>query len=298
MQKREFIKKIAEDSELDYKTTKKVIENFEELMLDIIAMNDSIDLRFAIIGGYEKEPRKITGYYSVLRKVEKRHGWTVCKSGSPFCNFTKEANYYTPIDPEEFFARVDQKYKTKARQFRKDYNLPEIPEYEGLSEEEIEELCVKADILNMDKYQKRRYYKNKKNKLKGQVDTKIIQEDLKKQLDSGIPKDQLKIRSKEEIIKDLEKEWKQVQNREYCKEWDPGEESYASFYNKYIQGDNKKYNEIKNDEGFFADLFGEDFYTSEILDKLSEMKEKEKERQEQKRIEKARRIKQRKERKG
>lgn len=297
MEKKDFIKKIAEDSDVDYKTAKKVVENLEELVLDIIAMNDKISFKFAVIGGYEKEPKKITGYYSVLKKVEKRHGWSVAKGGTPFCEFTKEANYYQPIDPVEFFSRVDQKYKTKARQFRKDYGIPEISEYEGLSEEQIESLCEKADTLGMTDSEKKLYYKRRKNRNHSLANSSLVQLDLKKQLDSGIPKDQLKIRDKEEIIKDLQKEWKKNQNREKKRDWDPDQETFIDFYFKKTKEINDDYKEIMENP-FFIEILGEQYYNSDIVKNLQEFKKKEEERIKQNYIEKRRIINARKEKKA
>ena len=54
-----------------------------------------------------------------------------------------------------------QPLRSKLREFRKVANLPEIPEYENLSEEEIAELCKRADKREFEALPPRRKYRKR-----------------------------------------------------------------------------------------------------------------------------------------
>lgn len=214
MVRTQFYRNISEETGIRYSDVVKVIKAMEDEVMDIIADNDSINFSFATIGGKIKAPWRITGYYRILSKPEKRNGWSVAKSGFPYCEFTKDAKYYTPIPPEEYFAELEHRYTSKARLFRQENNLPEIPEYAGLSEEKIVELCQSQDKKKFDgasdiaiQYAKRHEKCRQKEKENREFAT--IQKDLQEQRDAGIPEEELIHRSYEEIIKNKEQSWKQ-----------------------------------------------------------------------------------------
>ena len=56
------------------------------------------------------------------------------------------------IKPQEFFEEDGHKYTTAAKVFRKDAGLPEIPEYEGLTEEQKMLKCKMADEIEVETY--------------------------------------------------------------------------------------------------------------------------------------------------
>ena len=159
-------------------------------------------------------------FYSVLKNLQERDGWTVAKSGTPDIEWSPEALYYTVTDPTIFYEWPETRYTTKARVYRKDRGLPEIPEYEGLSEEEITFLCEKADAQTYgakSKYEimveNRRKRRNEKIKLMGSEDY-IKKMDRELQLKKGIKEEDLVEHTHDEVIKMLEEEWKSIQNAE------------------------------------------------------------------------------------
>lgn len=97
--------------------------------------------------------------YSKRESVIARGGWSLAKSGCPGIEWSWAAKEYTPIDPTELYCEWDEaKFTTKARQYRLDRGLPEIPEYNGMTEDRIQRLCQKAD--------EKRYGKKTKKQMK------------------------------------------------------------------------------------------------------------------------------------
>lgn len=94
MRRSDFIKELASKLNSDVDTTKNFLENMEELVLEVMALNDFVPFKFAKIGGRIKEPYRMSGFYRVLDRPMKNHGWTVAKGGSPYCEFTSVAKYY------------------------------------------------------------------------------------------------------------------------------------------------------------------------------------------------------------
>ena len=143
-----FINEMADLMGESKEVAEKAYDAYNDLILQHIALEDWMYFPYATIGGYTKEPKKVTGYYSVLRNLQDptRKGYTVAKSGFPFIIWTKEAEFYTVTHPGIYYTEwIPQKYTTKAYYFRKELGYPEIKEYEGLSEEKILEICAKAD---------------------------------------------------------------------------------------------------------------------------------------------------------
>lgn len=171
MTREAFFKEIAKRTEVDLDTVKKIGEEYEQLVFEVIALEDSIDLKWATVSGYFQPPKKVVGGFSKIENIEKRHGWTVGKKGMPKIKWSKEAKFYTPYNSTEYFEEPAHRFTTLAREYRKDWGLPEIPEYQGLSEEEIQEKCLKADEIERgpetEKDRKRREkYETKKKYLR------------------------------------------------------------------------------------------------------------------------------------
>lgn len=216
----QFQMELADMMGCDFDTAKLACESFEDLIMQHIALEDVMSFSFGKIWGYTKEPKKVTGFYSVLKNLQERDGWTVAKSGTPDIEWSPEALYYTVTDPTIFYEWPETRYTTKARAYRKDRGLPEIPEYEGLSEEEITFLCEKADAQTYgvkSKYEimveNRRKRRNEKIKLMGSEDY-IKKMDRELQLKKGIKEEDLVEHTHDEVIKMLEEEWKSIQNAE------------------------------------------------------------------------------------
>lgn len=226
--KQTLYKNIAQETGVDKKDVVKVVKALEEQIMDVIASEDELSFLFGTIRGITKPPWRITGYYRVLSKPTKRNGWTVAKGGWPEIEWSKQAKYYTPIDAKEYFERPENKYTSKARLFRQENDIPEISEYADLPEEKVVELCKKADRLQkgeMGEFEEKSYYRHErlKEKTKQIKREKIIEEDMQRQRDEGVPEDQVVRRTFEEVMADREEKWREKQNPE-----------------RYIVNDNKR----------------------------------------------------------
>ena len=214
--KADFVRTVAKNLDMKQKDVKAVLNEIEDTILDIISVDDSICLKFGTISGYTKAPWRVTGYYRILNKTEGRNGWTVAKAGTPKIKWSQEAKYYQPIDPFEYFERPENRYTTKARQFRKDQGLPELSEFDGMTEEEIVDFCERADELQvkdtLTEYELtawRRHKRLNKKHTKTQRE-KAIEEDLQRQRDEGVPEDQLVVHTIDEINEMKQDEWREA----------------------------------------------------------------------------------------
>lgn len=78
--------------------------------------------------------------------------------------WSKSAKLTENHDPGEYFALKENRYTSEARDYRKTLGLPEIEEYEGLTEEEILKFCKKADDIKFNKLPKNTQFRIKMDK--------------------------------------------------------------------------------------------------------------------------------------
>ncbi len=214
MTKRQFCVELADRTGVDLKTAMAMFEAHEDLVMEIIATEDHICFSWAKIFGYFKEPRKMNSYMINQNQTLKINGgWALAKSGMPGIEWTDEAKAYTPVNPTEFFCEWDEvKFTTKAREYRKDRNLPEIPEYDGLPENMIESLMKKAD--------EKRYGKKTKKQIQEEARDRLIRarnsvaryhiirlEWIEEQVRHGIPREEAEKVKLAKILEDRRKEW-------------------------------------------------------------------------------------------
>lgn len=212
MKRSEFFKEVGRRTGLSEKTVKKVFEECENMIMEIFATNDYLYTEFGKIEGEIVPPIKVQGFYSVLDKVVERRGWSCAKSGKPKITFNKKAKLSYCVAPEDFFNSPEERLTTLAREYRKDVGLPEIPEYEGLSESKIRELCKKVDkekgrLLSRREQRERDLRAialQRQNLSKYKLASEI---DLQRQRDNGVPEDQLQIKDGREVYKELRMEW-------------------------------------------------------------------------------------------
>lgn len=209
----EFADEMADLMGVDFATGKKAMQAFEELVLQHIALEDTMDFAFGQIFGYTKEPQKIYGYYSVIRDLVGRDSWTVAKSGYPQIYWSKEAKRYSATNPTIYFERPETRMTSLARAYRADRNFPEIPEFEGKTDEEILVICRMADDLLYGKPSKGQILqdaKNQRTREKNRMGRRyVIQElDKKMQIEAGVPEDQVVEHTYEEIMAALKEKWK------------------------------------------------------------------------------------------
>lgn len=189
-----------------------IFEESENLILEIIATNDFLYTAFGKIEGIIIPPKKLRGFYTVLDRVVDRDGWTCAKSGNPKMTFNKKATLTYRIDPQIFFNSPEERLTTLAREYRKDVGIPEIPEYEGLPEEKIKDICKKIDKekgRTLNKAQQKRKERDIISRQKYNIsrDAILVEMDIQNQRDSGIPEEQIQRRSPEEIRKQMMLEW-------------------------------------------------------------------------------------------
>lgn len=212
MTRKAFEKAISLDAEVDLETVAKVLEAMEDLVFEVVALEDSVKFSFGTISGFTREPRKVSGFFSVHDTVLSNSGWSVALMGKPKIDWSYKIKHTTPMPPREYFELPENRYTTKARNFRKDAGFPEIPEYEGLSEERIQQACAKADeekYGELSPYRKCWIARHERcrQKLNAGFEYLLIAEDIEKQREAGVPEDEIVVRTKEEILKDEEKVW-------------------------------------------------------------------------------------------
>lgn len=206
MTRTELVAKIAQEVDMPKPDVRKVIKAFEDSIMELIALEENVEFTFGKIEGYTKPPRKISGIYRTFDCFQKNGHWSPAKIGFPKMTFSKEALDCLQMDPHEFFEDPEFRYTTKARNFRKDNNLDEIPEYAGLSEEKILELCDRADYIRVEKEgkDKAKYNKNMKSLQRAMEKQRrgYEQEYLQKQREAGVPENQLVFKSYDELIEE------------------------------------------------------------------------------------------------
>ncbi len=220
-----LIKAIMEETGYDKETVANVIESLEYKILDTIAMEDQLDFVFGSIYGTTKPSHKITGYVSVLPEIQKQKAWSSAFLGYPMIKFSREAKNCDRVYANEFFAWPENRYTSLARKYRQDVGEPEIPEYEGLPEEKIQELCQKADEEKkgpQTPHQKVREASNERKKIRRQEARNALmrQKDLEKQRANGVAEEDLVERPYEDIIEDMKAEWWE-KHKDYQRLWEP-----------------------------------------------------------------------------
>lgn len=151
MTRPQFVKEIAERSGISQDAVSKVIAEEENLVYEIMATCDFIKYIWGTVQGIEKPPKRIGGMYRELDAVRRNGGWSNWKKGYPSVKWSRVSKVCDNRPPAEYFEQTEQRYTSLARAFRKEVGLPEIPEYEGLSEEKIAEICKKADNVEYSK---------------------------------------------------------------------------------------------------------------------------------------------------
>lgn len=131
---------------------KHILEQEEDIVYECIALEDSLTYIWGKIGGTQRWPRRIGGPFAENETVRKNFGWSTFKRGVPTVKWSDQALLCDEIKPQEFFEEDGHKYTTAAKVFRKDAGLPEIPEYEGLTEEQKMLKCKMADEIEVETY--------------------------------------------------------------------------------------------------------------------------------------------------
>ena len=138
---------------------KAILELEEDEIYMCMASNDSMKYVWGTIGGKIKPPKKAGAWVADTQTVRKNAGWTRAKSGYPYIEWSNAAKICDCISPQEYFEMIENRYGCEAREFRHMAGLPEIPEYQGLSEEKITQLTRKFDKEKLESmYTKRELY--------------------------------------------------------------------------------------------------------------------------------------------
>lgn len=221
MKRSEAIKHILNDIRddvdievVDAKVVRRIMMAYEDLLMYIVATNDNYQLgQLGKLEGVTKHPWRITRYWSQFTAVEEKHGYSDAKMGTPKITWTKDATNVLHIPASEFYAMPEHRYTTKARKYRQDAGLPEIPEFMGLSEEKILEIMEKADKEDENPLEnkknravRRRCAATDQAKLEFRQQ-QLIEEDYQEQLALGIPEDHCVRHTFEEVMKKKEELW-------------------------------------------------------------------------------------------
>ena len=275
--RKQFVQEVADLTGLDIDTAKRAVEVVEDLIMQHIALEDTMEFSFGKIFGYTKFPIKIGGFYSVLKKLQERNGWTVAKSGSPNIEWSAEAKYYTATHPTTFFEWPEIRYTTRAREYRKSMGLPELEEFQGLSEEKIQEFCEKADAQIFGPKTKGQLMEEKKRKdterrirMGDYAYFRAVDREL--QLEKGVKEEDLVEHTREEVIKMQQEKWKSSQHAETGEKKKRRNYEIPEKYKKNIlEMDKREYEENKLEKYLMND--SQIYVDPELYKKVSEAKE-------------------------
>lgn len=124
MTKYQFEKEIKDRIEadtgekIDINDVKKIIETSENIIMELIATNESVKFSWGIIGGMVKEPKKITG--SAQATAPDPYFYSFAKSGTPFCLFGRNAKFCTLIPAHEWFMNPENQYGKAWDKYKKE----------------------------------------------------------------------------------------------------------------------------------------------------------------------------------
>jgi len=157
MTRPELVKHIRERLKVEYELeasrelVNAILSIEEDEIYTIVALNDNFKYLWGTISGVSKPPKKVAGKFSEIKSVKDNFGYSTWKDGYPKIKWSNIMKVYDIHPPEDYFALPENRYTTEARIFRQDAGLPEIPEYENLSEAKIQEYCKRADALKVNK---------------------------------------------------------------------------------------------------------------------------------------------------
>lgn len=185
----------------DKKEAEKYVEAFEDAVLEVIAREQLVKFSFGTIYGTFKAPWRITGNFKSKHNKKARRGWSDAKHGQPNIIWSVLAKDSDKVDPEEYFSWPENRYTKLAYQYRKDMDLPEIPEYEGMTEDEIIAQCAEFEKSQLGRIARSRYdeYESSKRAQNHAREVNVQEYWVEKQLAKGVPEDQIQKLTAEEI---------------------------------------------------------------------------------------------------
>lgn len=214
MTRRQFCTQLMDRVGIERDLAEKVFDAFNDTILEIIATEDFITLPWARVEGYCREPRKIYGYYSQSDTARANHGWSWAKCGYPKVTLTKLAKDCTNVSPEEYFNEwVENKYTSKAREFRKDAGLPELEEFGYLTEKQIERVNKVADAKRYGKKTKKEQLEEAKYR-QANARQSLVKAHLKKmayiekKVEEGMSREEAEKIPYSQIVKEEQREWR------------------------------------------------------------------------------------------
>ena len=123
MEKSEFYKQLAYRMDTPVDKAKKFVNIFEEMILEIIALEDNVRFDFGEIGGETRKPKRACGYY----KNTCGGDWTFAKYGYPYIKWSKKA-----LDCEKENGTEYLKKMGLLEQYEKKYQTSDLKAYEKL----------------------------------------------------------------------------------------------------------------------------------------------------------------------
>lgn len=116
MTKYQFEKEIQDrieldtDQKIDIKDIKKIIETSEELIIELIATENSVRFDWGIIGGKSIAPHKVDGSSNVVDAMPDPYSFSFGRKGVPHVWFTRKAKFCTLIPAHEWFMNPENQY--------------------------------------------------------------------------------------------------------------------------------------------------------------------------------------------
>lgn len=152
------------DKKIDINDIKKIIEQSEDLIMELIATGDSVRFSWGTIGGMNREPVKLKGMAE--KTFADPYKYSFCRVGYPYCKFTRPARFCTLVPASEWFSDARNQYGKSWENYKKeideDYGGERFKKFAGmygLRREERKELIPKLEkeykeMVNAPDYKK------------------------------------------------------------------------------------------------------------------------------------------------
>lgn len=122
------------DKKINIDDVKRVVEESENLIMELIATNEEIRFSWGVIGGKVTLPKKLVGAAEPYGADP--YNFSFAKTGVPFCRFGRNAKFCTLIPASEWFSDARNQYGAEwdsyKREIDKDFGGEKYKKFAGL----------------------------------------------------------------------------------------------------------------------------------------------------------------------
>lgn len=138
-----FYRKIARNTGVSLSDVKKVIREQANIIQEVVATNDSIQLKFGTIRGVDKYPTRCgTKLTAAGYQMPQYTKW---KHGVPIIEWSQHMKECETTPPEVYFDLPENRLTTDAFKFREIMEIPDPLEVQNKTEEELKQIKAVAD---------------------------------------------------------------------------------------------------------------------------------------------------------